>query len=278
MRSVSRRGVWGTWLVAVIAIGCGSPDRHGPDPRAQPGTTARPQEPLTIFAATSLRDVADELASVYPGPRPLTFNFAGSNVLAQQIASSDRGDVFLSADERWVSELETQRRVVPGTKRWFLSNTLVVVAHASSRFALAAPADLPTIAFEHLALADPEAVPAGRYAKAYLASLRYRTGTVWSAVESRVAPAADVRAALALVAADAETVGIVYRTDVRSADVRTLYAISEDDLPTRVRYYAVAIANRPNVDAAREFVEFLGTADARAVFEAAGFLSPQLAP
>jgi len=233
-----------------------------------------------VFAATSLRDVSTALATAYSrdGRPALTFNFAGSNALAQQILASDRGDVFLSADERWANEIETQRRSVPGTKRWFLSNTMVVIAHPTSAFALADPSELPALRFEHLALADPDSVPAGRYAKAYLESLSHRTGTVWSAVSLRVAPAADVRAALALVSADADTVGIVYRTDVRGSSVRALYEIPEAAMPTKVRYYGLAIANRRRIEAARAFVDFLSSPEARAIFESAGFVLPPGSP
>lgn len=271
-----RNGIAGWLVVTAVLVGCGRDERPAPSPTSEPANAASAPAPLTVFAAASLRDVATGLSTAFEraGHAPLRFNFAGSNVLAQQIEASSEGDVFLSADERWPDELERGGHVLAGTKRWFLSNTLVIVAHPSTSFALEDPTGLASLGFEHLALADPAAVPAGRYAKAYLESLTTPRGTVWSAVERRVAPAADVRAALALVAADAGTVGIVYRTDARAASVRTLYTVPVDGLPTKVRYVAAAIAGRRNEVEARAFVDFLTSTEARALFADAGFLVP----
>lgn len=232
--------------------------------------------PLLVFAATSLREAMNEIGPAFTATgRPVVeFNFAGSNALAQQIEASSFGEVFVSADESWVNHVQAAGGVVPGTKTFVLSNTLAFVAHPSSTFELTDPAALPSLRFAHLSMADPDAVPAGRYAKAYLTSLASTRGTVWDGVAARVAPSPDVRAALAIVAAQADVVGIVYRSDIRAAAVRTLYEVPAEALPTPVQYFAVAIARRPRVPLASAFVEFLTSPAARAIFERHGFVLP----
>ena len=124
---------------------------------------------LMVFAAVSLGDALGELATSFErvaGIRPV-LNLAGSNVLGQQLLASPVADVFLSADPRWVDRLEEDDLIAPGSRRAFLSNRLVVVAHPDSKIRLTRVSDLATADFRFLSLGDPAGVPAGRYAKAH---------------------------------------------------------------------------------------------------------------
>lgn len=168
---------------------------------------------LTVFAAASLKEALD--AAVRPfeaaSGRRVAISYAGSNVLARQIEAGAPAALFISADREWVDELESHGLVVPGTRRDLVANELVIIAPASSRLQLhVAPGfDLArALAGGRLALANPDAVPAGRYAKASLQHLG-----AWEAVRDRIAPAENVRGALALVARGEAPLGIVYRTD-----------------------------------------------------------------
>ena len=229
---------------------------------------------MLVFAAASLRDVMQDLKTPFESASGLdvVYNFAGSNTLALQIEAAPAADVFLSADEAWMDRLAKGGRLVPGTRRSFLSNQLVVVANADSPLQLAAPADLATAPFRFLSLADPEAVPAGRYAKGFLERVEVDGGDLWSRVQARVAPAPDVRAALAMVAAQPDVVGIVYRTDaMTSPRVRVLFTVA-DELSPRISYAAAAIQGGPDPSGAVRFLDFLAGAEARAHFAARGFL------
>lgn len=214
---------------------------------------------IDVFAAASLRDALTEVAVAYEKRTgvDVAFNFAGSNTLAQQIVASGAGDVFVSADERWMDEVERAGRLIAGTRRVVLANRLAVIARHDSTVVISRPEDLATASFRALSMGDPDAVPAGRYAKAAL------NGAVWDAVAARVVPAPDVRAALALVESDPAIVGIVYRTDARtSSKVRVLA-----ELPGEAVYPAAAIREGPG----RHFVEYLSSPEARAIFERHGF-------
>ena len=220
---------------------------------------AVPRE-VSVFAAASLRDALTEIGAVYEARygASVAFNFAGSNTLARQILASGAGDVFVAADGAWMDEVERAGRVVAGTRRTILANRLVIVARPESTAAIARPEDLASAIFRYLALADPSAVPAGRYAKAAL------EGPIWDAVAPKVVPAPDVRAALALVESDPEIVGIVYRTDARSSSKVRVLA----ELPGEATYPAAALRDGEG----RRFVEFLAGPEARAIFEKHGFL------
>ena len=221
---------------------------------------AEPPREIEVHAAASLRDALTEIGAAYEKSAGVgvVFNFAGSNTLAQQIVASGAGDVFLSADQHWMDEVERSGRILAGTRRTVLANRLVVIARTDSTVAIARPDDLSTASFRALAMGDPEAVPAGRYAKAVL------KGRVWDAVVARVVPSPDVRAALALVESDPAIVGIVYRTDAKSSSkVRVL-----TELPGEATYAAAALREGHG----RRFVGFLTSAEGRAIFEKHGFL------
>ncbi len=238
--------------------------------------------PVMVFAAASLRNVAADLAVEMERRHGVgvVYNFAGSNTLAQQIRAAPGADVFLSADEQWVDVLEDAGRTVTGTRRAFLSNRLVVIARRDAALEIDDPRELADAAsgVRFLALADPQAVPAGRYARAALERLDHDGGDLWSALADKVAPALDVRAALALVESDPEIAGVVYRSDaMTSQKVRVLCELpAADDAP--IRYSAVLIAGGAAPELGRLFLDFLLGPAAREIAERHGFsatVSPQ---
>ncbi|HKJ88835.1 MAG TPA: molybdate ABC transporter substrate-binding protein, partial [Gammaproteobacteria bacterium] len=136
---------------------------------------------------------------------------------------------------------------------------------------------LASLDYKFLSLANPDAVPAGRYAREWLQSISLGDSTLWAAVKHRVAPGPDVRAALGLVEADPQIIGIVYRTDATISDrVKVLYSVPIDRGPP-IRYAVALVANRPHTQASEQFLRFLGSLQAREIFTHAGFvpLNPQ---
>ena len=116
-----------------------------------------------------------------------------------------------------------------------------------------------------LALGDPDHVPAGLYAKAALQSLG-----LWDRVAPRIAAAAHVRAALALVERGAAAAGVVYASDARiSRRVRSVATFPADSHPP-IRYPLAIVAGRDR-PAVRAFGAFLRGPAAAARFEAWGF-------
>src|SRR5262249_25523390 len=148
-----------------------------------------------------------------------------------------------------------------------LGNTLVLVEPAAGAISLTIAPGFPlarSLGDGRLAIADPDAVPAGKYGKAALEALG-----VWPTVEGRLMRADDVRAALRLVARGEAPLGIVYGTDAAAEPkVKVVDRFPEDMYPSIV-YPAALIAASGNPDAA-EYLEFLASA-ARPLFEVNGF-------
>jgi molybdate transport system substrate-binding protein len=232
--------------------------------------TPAPTGPLRVSAAVSLTEALEKAVAKWKddGGRAVTLNFAASNVLARQILEGAPVDVFLSADEEQMNHLVAAGAVDASDRVDLLTNQLVVVTPAGRPLPGEAPAALASSAVKRVAIGDPQGVPAGVYAKAWL----IRIG-LWRQVEPKIVPAISVRAALAAVEAANADAGIVYRTDLREhSDVTLSYAVPVADGP-RILYPAAIVKRTSDREAARALLAFLQGVAARAIFEDAGFRS-----
>jgi molybdate transport system substrate-binding protein len=222
-------------------------------------------EEIVVFAAGSLTDALTEIGRDFEratGNRVL-FSFGASSTLARQIRAGAPAQVFISADRAQMDELQHSGLVRPAERVDLLSNRLVVVVPAGSALTLRRASDLA--AARRIALADPQAVPAGVYARQWLEKLG-----LWQSLRERVVPTLDVRAALAAVASEAAEAGVVYRTDAAiGARVRVAFEVPEQEGPRIV--YPAALLARSTGSAARAFFSSLRSAASRAVFTRLGF-------
>ncbi len=224
---------------------------------------------LSVFAAASLTDALRDIAAEYEkqGGDRIVLNLGASNTLARQIQEGAPADLFLSADEEKMNGLERRRLLLPGTRRSVLSNTLVIVVPDDSSLKITAARDLAGSALRALALAEPQTVPAGIYAKKYLQKLG-----IWSKVIDRVVPTENVRAALAAVEAGNVDAGIVYKTDAQIAKrVRVAFEVPRAEGPV-ISYPFAVLAGAARPEAARKFLAYLESPPALAVFRRYGFL------
>jgi molybdate transport system substrate-binding protein len=195
------------------------------------------------------------------------FSFDASSSLARQIKLGSPADVYISADQRWMDDVESAGAIRAGTRQDLLANDLVVVAPAGRAFDLVVSSDfdftarLPQV--RRIAVGDQSHVPAGRYARQALESLGW-----WDALAPLLVPALDVRAALRLVEIGEVDAGIVYATDAAVSDRVVIVAAIPAGLHEPV-HYPVALCS--DSAAAAEFAAFLRTADMAAVFQQAGF-------
>src|SRR6266567_3748760 len=146
---------------------------------------------IHVSAAASLMDALQEIARQYR-QATIVFNFGASSLLARQIIEGAPADVFISADEASMNRLQERGLVALESRRSILSNSLVIVIPSDSTMRISSPRDL--LAVRRVALAAPDAVPAGIYAKEYLQHLG-----LWDRVSSNVIPTDNVRSALAAV-------------------------------------------------------------------------------
>jgi molybdate transport system substrate-binding protein len=223
-------------------------------------------EPVTVFAAASLSGALSEFWPAHRHP-DISLSFAASSVLARQIEAGAPADIYLSASVAWMDYLLRRGHVDSTTRVDLLGNRLVVVAPQGEGFALAlkAETDIGNAFSGRLALGDPDHVPAGIYARQALQALGW-----WPVLRTRLAPASDVRSAVAWVARGECAVGIAYATDVISSPGVQLVTTFPDSLHTAIRYPAAIIAGRATA-ASRQRLDTLGSVAARTVFRRHGF-------
>lgn len=228
---------------------------------------ADPSDDFQVWAPVSLVDVLPEVAKAWEarGGEPVAFSFGGTSRLARQVTQGAPADVFIAADERWMDYVAGRGAIRPKTRTVILRNELVVIVPAERGWDPGSLRDLAAPRIRRLALGN-QAVPVGRYAEAAL-----RDAGMWPTVQPRVVRAEHTRAALAWVARGEADAGIVYRTDAMAEPrVRIARAIPADRHPPIV--YPAAVTRRASPEkAARRFVRFLGSPEAQALFERAGF-------
>lgn len=227
-----------------------------------------------MLAAASLQEAMTEAADAWArkGHAMPALSFAGSSALARQVESGAQADIFVSADEQWMDALERKGLVREGTRQTAFGNALVLIAPKANTasVSLARPASLrAALGDGRLAMADPDAVPAGRYGKAALEKLG-----LWDSVSTRVAPAENVRSALALVERGQAPLGIVYATDALASDKVVVVARFPAPSHPPIRYPAAVLKTSKNAEAA-PFLAFLQSGEARRIFVRHGFTAPE---
>ncbi|WP_353473354.1 molybdate ABC transporter substrate-binding protein [Salipiger sp. H15] len=228
-------------------------------------------EEVVVFAAASLKNAMDEIAPAFEAGtgHEVTVSLAGSSALARQIQQGAPADIFISANEEWMDALDEDGLVREGTRGDLLRNSIVLIAHGKD----AAPVeigpglDLPALLDGgHLAMALVDAVPAGIYGKAALESLG-----LWDSAAPQVAQADNVRAALTLVSTGEAPLGIVYATDAAADEGVSVIGTFPKDSHPPIVYPAAGLAGR-DTPAAAAFLDYLHGPEARAAFEAQGFV------
>jgi len=224
---------------------------------------------VLIFAAASTAPALDAVIAAFDPGTQVIASYAASSALARQIEHGAPADLYLSANSAWMDYLDDRGLIQNGTRCDLLGNELVLIAPADSSLSIdrfSNVTDLPALlAGGRLALGDPDHVPAGIYARQALQSLG-----LWQGVADHLAPVADVRGALALVARGETPLGIVYASDAKGrGDVGIVASIPPSShAPIR---YAVALVGEGDNLHAQAFLTYLSGPAARAIFRARGF-------
>lgn len=231
---------------------------------------ARARE-LTVFAAASLTDALKDISILWTqaGHQPIRLSFGASSTLARQIEQGAPVNVYGSADRRWMDYLSERHLIAADTRKNLLGNDLVLVVDAARpvRMTITRGVDLASLlgANGRLATGDPKHVPAGIYAEQALKSLG-----LWDGLQSRLARAEDVRAALLFVERGEAPAGIVYATDAAQSKgvmVAGVFPAHSHDPIT----YPFAVTKAGDTAQARALLNFLSGAQALTVFARHGF-------
>ncbi|WP_411826820.1 molybdate ABC transporter substrate-binding protein [Luteolibacter sp. AS25] len=224
---------------------------------------------LVVGAAVSLSEPLAEITATYgkqSGTR-IRCSFSGSNSIARQIEAGAPIDLFISADEHTMTALIDKKLIDKASESVIAENQLVVVIPAESNLTAFTPNTL--LELKRIGIADPQSVPAGRYAKRWMVDEK-----TWERIQPKIVSLQNVRAAL--IAAETSNVdaAIVYRTEaVSSKKVRIAYVVPTTS--TGPIYYPAGIVSATqNQVEARRFLDFLLGADSQGILVKHGFTRP----
>lgn len=257
---------WKTWRRLVVAVAIA----------ALAGVTAAAPasaQELLISAAVSMRDAVTELGSTFATRRPgvhVRYNFGASGELQKQIEAGAPVDLFISAGQHQMDELERRGLILPATRRVVARNVLVAITPADSPFDLAKPAGLLDPRVQKIVIGNPRTVPVGQYTEESL-----RTLGLWERLQAKLVLAENVRQALDYVARGEVDAGFVYATDVpvRHAKVKEAFRPGEDTYRP-VTYPAAVVTDSRQAALGRAFIEMLVSAEGQSILRRLGFQSP----
>ena len=222
---------------------------------------------LTVSAAASLQHALGEVETAYFAGHPkvdLRNNFGSSGTLAREIEEGAPVDVFLSAAAKPMDDLESKGLITAGTRENILHNSLVLITPLDSK--LQGPAGLADRSIRIIAVGDPSSVPAGQYAQQTLNALHLN-----DQVKGKLVLGKDVRQVLTFVETGNADAGFVYATDARNSESVRVAATVPESAHEPIVYPAAVVKTSANPEAARTFVEFLGSPEARAIFTRNGY-------
>ena len=234
-----------------------------------PADSSTDTEEVTILAAASLTDVCTELDKIYAQTHPevkLTFSFGSSGALQTQIEEGAPADIFFSASTKQMNALKEEGLMVTDSIDELLENKIVLIVPADSDKGIASFDDAVTDKVSMIGLGEPESVPAGQYAEEIFTTL----GTL-EQVKAKANYGTDVRTVLSWVETGDVDCGVVYATDAYSSDKVKIVAEAPEGSCRKVIYPAGIVGSSAHKDAAKEFVDFLGSDTGMEVFEKYGF-------
>ena len=227
---------------------------------------------LTVSVAASMQDAMKAVAKVYQEEQPnrkIIYNFASSGTLTQQIKQGAPVDIFISANEKFMDELDKKNLLLPGTRKNLLKNDIVLITPKKGNAAnISNFQQLTSTNVKRFSIGEPESVPAGRYARQVLNSLK-----IYDQLKPKTVFAKDVRQVLAYVESGNVDAGIVYATDAKISDRVRVVANAPENSHNSIVYPVAAIKRTQNPEAAKEFVQFLFGDRAKNAFIKYGFHS-----
>jgi molybdate transport system substrate-binding protein len=226
---------------------------------------------ILVSAAVSLKSAFEEIGQIYEkktGVR-VRFNLGASGLLQKQIESGAPVDIFASAGEKQMDELQNHKLIYADTRRDFARNDLVLVIPANSKIPIRSFADLARPEVERIAIGNPKTVPAGEYAREALNNLK-----LWNKVQSRLVMAENARQVLDYVARGETEAGIVYASDAWTAHgTMQIAARTPKESHGPILYPIAIIKETPARSDAQRFIDLTLGNEGQAILKKYGFLS-----
>jgi molybdate transport system substrate-binding protein len=227
---------------------------------------------LMVSAAASLKNAFEEIGAGFKktkSDQKLNFNFGASGDLAQQIKGGAPVDVFASAAQKDMDEIDQKGLIVPGTRVDFAKNSVVLIQPAASIIDIGSFQGLAKKEIHKIALSNPASVPAGRYAKEVLGYFK-----LWEGLQDKLVYAENVRQVLDYVTRNEVDAGIVYSTDAMACEKEVqLIGQAPPESHQPIIYPIAVVAGTKNEETAKEFIKFVTSDDGKKILQKYGFQS-----
>jgi molybdate transport system substrate-binding protein len=253
-------------LVLTAMSGCAPKTAQQP---AAPQPAAQPPVALTIAAAESLHGVMKDVDALYMQNNPnvtITENFAGSGTLQAQIQNGAPIDVFISAAETQMNNLQKGNLLLANTRKDLLGNKVVLIVPTGSTLGITSFQDLANANVTKVAIGDPSSVPAGMYAV-----MVFNEDNIAAQVKPKEIMTSEVDTVLTDVETGNVDAGIVYATDAMASTKVNVVANAPDDINAKVLYPVAVIQASKNAAASQSYENFLFSSAAQAIFVKYGF-------
>jgi molybdate transport system substrate-binding protein len=225
-------------------------------------------ETIIVSAAASLTQAMQAVGKSYEASQiqvTVTFNFAASGALLQQLSHGAPVDLFISANQAFMDQAEAKELIENSSRCNFIRNSLVLAASLHAVDTVHDLSDLASPAVERIAMGHPDTVPAGRYAReAFMAAL------LWDAVQPKLVFGNSVRQVLDYLRRGEVDAGLIYATDAYSAG-NSIGPTKEVATQTPVVYCLAVIADSSRKKAALQFVDYILGPEGQNVLAGFGF-------
>lgn len=234
----------------------------------KPSTTVKaPAKKITVSAAASLNKALGEIQKKFESKEniKISFNFESSGTLEKQIEQGAPADIFISAGKKQMDTLGTKNLIDKDTRKDLLGNKLIMIVSSEYKDKIKTPADLVTNKVK-LAMGEPSSVPAGDYGTQALTSLK-----VLDKIKSNIVYGNNVEQVVTWVEQGTAGAGIVYKSD--AANIKTASIVYEFDESTHkaIVYPGAIITASKEKSAAKKFLDYLSSSDAKKIFIKYGF-------
>ena len=229
---------------------------------------SKDKKDVIVFAAASMTEALEELKAEFEKENPnlnLTFNFDSSGTLKTQIDSGADCDVFVSAAQKQMDELEKEDKIDKDTRFDLLENEVTLAVAKGNEKGIKDFKDLEKDEVEKIALGNSD-VPVGQYSEEILKNLG-----IWDKIQDKVTFGSNVKEVTSWVSEKTVDCGIVYKTDAKTAGLETVAVADDSMLENKVIYPAALLKNSKNPEEGKKYLEFLKGEKASEILDKYGF-------
>lgn len=249
-------------IVAALALGAAACSPRPASPTKQPAS-------LVVGAAADLQFAFEEIDPLFERETgaKVEFTFGSSGNLARQIENGAPIDVFASADEAYVSELEAKRLILENTRRLYALGRLALIVNRAAGLELRRLEELLSSRVKHVSIANPDHAPYGRAARQAL-----EKAGIWGQLQPKVVYGENVRQALQFVQTGNSEAGIVALSVASVPEVT--YTLVDQSLYSPLRQEMAAIRGTKQEATARQFISFVNGPQGAPIMKKYGFTPP----